>query len=258
MSRLVRSATAGVAFLLTCGLLSTGTPAFAAPKSHPKPAAHGHAAATHSRPAPHRPVDRLAGLRNGAGHALAAGAARVKRIAAAEAASALLAADDKAALSDATTADLAALSADATAVGTATSVKAILTATQSGMLTSQGAELQYGVMLAAAKGQAEADSLAMDASAVNDQAATLAAGGTDVSSVTTPLADLASQVDQAATGAADARTAALATPAAPTAAQLWTTRATARTGLVAAGSALATGADDLASATAALTALQSP
>src|SRR5919107_4697535 len=97
MNHLFRPAIAGVAFLLTCGVVGAGDPAFAAgAKAHAKAAAHSHAT-SHSHPASHKPVDKLAGMRKGAAKALAADAARVRRVAAAAAGSAVLSTDDKSA-----------------------------------------------------------------------------------------------------------------------------------------------------------------
>jgi len=265
MSRIVRSGVASAAFLLACGLIGTGSPAFAAGKGHAAPVTHGHAAPSahghstaHSHPAPHKPVDKLAGVRRGATNALAASTARVKRIAAAEGASSALSTDDQAALASATTADLAALTADGQAVATATSTKAILAASQSGLATALGADLQYRVVLAAANAQAKADSLTADAAPVSEQASTLAADGTDVSTVTDPLDDLASQVDQAQASAATARTAGLALPVTPSATQLRSTGAVAHQALDTVASALTAGEADLTAATTALAALQAP
>src|SRR4051794_33826722 len=111
MSHLFRPAIAGVAFLLTCGVVGAGDPAFAAsghskPAAHSHPTSHGHAS-SHGHPASHKPVDKLAGMRKGAAKALAADAARVRRVAAAAAGSAVLSAADKSALATATAADLA-------------------------------------------------------------------------------------------------------------------------------------------------------
>ncbi|MDQ1739310.1 MAG: hypothetical protein QOE53_962 [Pseudonocardiales bacterium] len=114
------------------------------------------------------------------------------------------------------------------------------------------------VLSADDKSALAAASLTTDATTVSDAAAALAAEGADVSTVTTPLTDLATQVGQAQTSATSARATALAVPAAPSATGLRTAKAAAHNDLEAAELALGTAAQHLASATAALTALQTP
>ncbi len=262
MSCFARTAGVGVAFLATCALIGAGDPAFAA-------TSHGHAlghaqATTHSRPirhahpAPHKPADHYHGLRTGAGHALAAATARVNRIAAAEVASSVLSADDKAALATAISADLAALTADRQAVAAATSAPAIQAAMLAGVRTVQGAELQLLLVSAADQALAAATSLTTEAAALTGQAETLQAAGTDVSSVTTALDDVATQVGTVQAEAPKATVIALAIPAAPTSAQLRTAGYGARQELAATSVALAAASQDVSTATAALTALQAP
>jgi hypothetical protein len=259
MSRFIRPASAGLALLLTCGVFAVSDSAFAA-TSHTKTATHKtvtHKTVTH-KTAIHKPVDKLAGARKGAAHALAAEVARVNRVAAAEAASTVLSPTDKTALQDAITADLAALAADGTAVTAATTARGIQAAVRAGGRTAQGAQLQFQVVTLAERLQAAAAALTAQATSVSDQAAALAAGGTDVSTVTTPLADLATQVSMAQQEASVTVAGALAFPADPTAELLHAANATARTCLAEVAAALAVGKDDLAAATAALTALQAP
>jgi hypothetical protein len=237
---------------LTASLLAAGTGPALAATSHGasvKPA--------HSAPAAHRPADHLAGARKGATHLLAAYSAQLRRITAATAASAVLNATDREALATGQAGDLAALTADAQAIATATSVRSMRTVLLAATRTVQGARLQLHLVTVADQDESTGAALTDSAATLTASADSLQAAGTDVSTVIDPLAELATQVDNAETAAQAAATAALALTATPTITQLRTLTTAAHHNLATAAAALDTAQQDLDVATAALTALQS-
>lgn len=140
-----RVGVAGSAVLTACLLAGGAGSAFAAPH------ASAHQAATHhSKPATHsKPVDRLAGPRKGAAHALSADAVRLSRISATASASGVLNAGDKAALATAEAAEGTALTAYAQAIAAASSVQSLHAALSAATRTVQGAHLQLHLVTGA-------------------------------------------------------------------------------------------------------------
>jgi len=202
-----------------------------------------------------RRVDHWYGERHGASQVLAATQARVKRLSASVATSTALLPADAAALGTVLAADLTQLQADQTAVSQATTRQQIRNALASAVRTGQGAHLAYELVAAADRLQGAATELNTSATTVSDGAAALPAG-TDTTSVTGPLADLATQTASVPTSAQAAVAAALAIPAAPTGADLWTAGRTAGIQLGTAWKALAAAKADLGKAKDALTTLQ--
>jgi hypothetical protein len=247
-----RAGVAGSAVLAACLLAGGAGSAFAAAP----PAAPHHSPTVR---VPHatkpRPVDKLAGPRKGATHALAADAARLSRITAAAAASTVIGAADQAALATAQAADLTTLRTDGQAIAAASTMKSLRAVTLSAARTVQGAQLQLQLVTAADRIENTAVALTASGAALTPQTDTLQAAGTDTSTVTTPLADLAAQVGTANTSAQNAATEAFSLPAAPSVGQIHTVDTTARGALDAAYTALHTGAQDVATATTALATL---
>jgi hypothetical protein len=116
--------------------------------------------------------------------------------------------------------------------------------------------LQLNVVTAADQIQVDAVALTTAAGALAGSADALAGAGSDVSTVTAPLTDLADHVDAATSAAQAAVTTVLAIPAAPTPTELSTGAKTAQGKLTDAKAALSVARNDLTVAGDALTALQ--
>lgn len=207
-------------------------------------------------PVGHGAVNHTAGSK-GASHALAAATASVTRVAAHEQVSMVLGPPDRAAVAAFNARALSALSTDLTAAGSASSPHDVAGLLHTGKRTAHAVKLVENVVTGSARDAAVVSQLSSAAAALRTQEAGLPAG-TDTSSVDSPLAHLATQLEAARTALSTATAAALAIPVSPTATDLQAAHRLIAPARGADDARVSTAAADLTAAQAALTALTMP